>query len=338
MAAPLPSDLHYAFHVETSLDDWFAEAHKHGPEYRDGLSSHLTMSLVALTRLGAGAAQREAFARAYLARLERETWVDAHGFRAALDAREPYALVRELLEQHGEGLPGAAGHGLLRVYFALEAEELLSPRVFRDELARALAYFVDTATRLGGGIERRGTTPLAQALAGAEPLTPDELAPITAQNMITSRQLAVAGLRRFAAIVERAAPRVDWAEVLPLFARIGVHNPNFTLMHALTTAHALVELEARLPGLDVAPLQRGWIDFAAASWLTESLRAPDSRGGDPLPRPRSDEILRRVFTSLDDHAPKAAFSLSRLEARFGDPALAAAAAALVARWAGPEWS
>ncbi len=313
------------------LDRLISEGHLYAPEYGGGLSNHFPMSLIALARLRELATLPPevltTWADSYRARLELGPFSDKYGFVRALENRDPLLVVRETLEQFGDGLAGTAGHALLRIYFSLEAQPLLSHSVFLAELARSLDYFVQGYTRLGP-ISRHGQWSLSAALAESKPIADREHNRISRIRSIVARQAEVACLPEFAALVDRVAVAEPTVDSLIALASCAARNTDFTLLHALTTGHALLEIFDRIPLINRAPLSRGWIDFVAAAWLTQRLSWPDSVvSGTEL-----DPAWKQLRITRDDHAPKAAFALHRLCQRSEHPAFAAALSAYVAAY------
>ncbi|MFA6262587.1 MAG: questin oxidase family protein, partial [Bacteroidia bacterium] len=109
-------------------------------EYRNGLSNHLPMALLALRRLGADGARLEAFAARYAKRLEPApaavAWPAGDGWPERLGEREAWPAYRSLfgewlahesadtvLQQAlpvlAPGCGAAAFHGLIRTAYAV---------------------------------------------------------------------------------------------------------------------------------------------------------------------------------------------------------------------------
>ncbi len=335
-------------------------------EWGRALSSHDTMALVALARLaergGWGVARVEAFARAYreklrpappesppLASLEQlapdDAWALAGEYALLADftrwlgariAHEgPEAVARETLTRLGRGMPGAAGHGLLRVAFAFELRACVREETFREELTRALGYFAARslvlAPRDGQASPRRD---LDEALATTPPLPEPRrlslrrLGLISLQHTAIARSRTEATRRAFAEVGPPADPRATLGHLAGIAATL----PDFTLLHALTTGHAILTLSSALPGLDTAELFAGWSHFVLATALVQPLpriAAPRRAAPDAPDAPDVGEILAPLATSPDDHAAKAAFALIALHDATGDARFLAAAKSYV---------
>jgi hypothetical protein len=337
--------------LATRIAGLFRGSFAYDDEYGGGLTNHEPMVLGALAflvpRLGLPADRPEAFSAAYRRKLDPRgatgTAAPALGdyatrggfearFAAAFAARDPIDVAREAIAELGEGLPAAAGHGLLRVGFAIAGRGALPGEVWRAELARALAYWSASHVRLYAG--PRGRLPLGEVLAALPELSPDERARIKAHGQITERQALVAAWPAYLAAVSSADPSPEPAASLPLLSRIAARVPDFTLLHALTTGEILLSLARELPGLDLAPLQRGWVDFVVAACLTEGLSPSLAAPLEPAPGPAADDpaLTGPLAATVDDHAIKSAYALVRLEDATGDASFRAAARSLVARW------
>jgi hypothetical protein len=322
-------------------------------EWGRALSSHDTMALVALARLadrgGWGAARVATFAAGYraklrplaesapsfgdLSRLEAaDAWALAGDYAllpeftrwlAQRIADEgPEAVTREALERLGRGMPGAAGHGLLRVAYAFEMRELVQEPTFHAELARALAYFAARSMVLSPRTHApsAATRALGATLASAPGLAEPRRQALRGLALISMQQAAVARTsphrELFAALAPPSAGEL--METLAHLAGLAITTPDFTLLHALTTGHAILALRDALPGLDTTELSAGWSHFVLAASLVQALPRAEAPRDDATPGPDLATLLAPLRTSEDDHAPKAAFSLLALHDRTGD--------------------
>lgn len=281
-------------------------------EYGDGLSNHLPMAALALQRLGAPAARVRAFARGYAARLPpapphqawpaAADWASHLGERAAwpayrdlfarrLQQEGPGALLAALLPRLMQGCGGVAFHGLIRTAYAAQADH---PR----ELADALAYWACRWADLGA-------LPAAAATE-ADPAAVLQRLPVPVRpptgRLIADRVAAVAALPGFGAAVARL--RVD-AQTLERLARgsaeLYAASGNFTVLHMLTSAHALRVLLPSLgphAGEPLAALRAYWQAFAAA-WV-----ASGARPAAPAPLRPWAQIIDFALRSDDEHVVK----------------------------------
>jgi Questin oxidase-like len=286
------------------------EARAYGPEYRDGLSSHLPMALIALARLGADARRLRAFAAHYVHAKSlppapaREDWPagDAwqgrfgditawSAYRSLFSTWMAYEGVVAVLEQALppllRGCGGAAFHGLIRTAYALQARHA-------DELADALAYWACRWMDLG--------EPGPAGAAGDPWAILKTLAlPASREPLIAQRMQAAARRRGFAAAADRL--RIDdrtLARIARLAARLYARSGNFTLLHLVTSAHALRVLLPFVPDprMAVAAYWRAAVAGVVASRL--DLAAIDRA---PAPRPWS-ELAAAAIASDDDHLIK----------------------------------
>ncbi len=303
-------------------------------EYGDGLSSNLPMALMALQRLGAPAARVQAFAHGYAARLppappaqawpEGADWASRLGERAAWPAyRELFArrlqregvdmLLAALLPRLVQGCGGAAFHGLIRSAYAVQAAQ---PR----ERADALAYWACRWADLG---------PLPDAAAGlADPAAVLRQLPLPAQplagRLIAERVARVAALPGFGAAVARLHVDTRTLERLARgSAELYAASGNFTVLHMLTSAHALRVL---LPWLaDPAAAVRAYWQAFAAAWV-----ASGARPAAPVALQPWADIVAFACASDDEHVIKLVDSCREQERAYGGEVWRRAAARILA--------
>lgn len=291
-------------------------------EYGGGLSSHLPMALLALHRLGADGPRLQAFADAYAARLQpappAEAWPAGDAWAGRLGDRAAWPVYRDLflqwllaegagdvlnqvLPRLMQGCGAAAFHGLIRTAYAVQAGH-------RQELADALAYWACRWLDLGSdeGHPAGGETDAAAALR-AVPVP--RRAPAGA--LIFQRMQAVAGQRGFDAAVRRLQVQEDTLQRLAEgAAAMYAASGNFTVLHLLTSAHALRVL---LPSIEepAAALRAYWRAYAAA-WAASEAR---DRGAPPL---RTWPVLvKAAIASSDDHLVKLVDSCREQQAAYG---------------------
>jgi hypothetical protein len=214
------------------------------PELTGGLTFHLPMELAALTDAGAdkrtlAARTTERMTEAYAAGL-----IDPPLYRWAVERYRPTAAallspdatVRAEafteIEPLGEGLAGAAFHGLIRLGYAAWARDA-------DELARGLAYLrtrrqvLAAPCRGGAAAVRPGDLPSVQQQEGA---TVFDMLNLVAGTGVPG--LSAGGRRP-------PTPRALATEAGVLVRR----NPSsFVAVHAFTGLHALCEMHALLTG------------------------------------------------------------------------------------------
>jgi hypothetical protein len=284
-----------------------------------GLTFHLPMELVALEDAGAPndiveERTRERLVEAYgtgLVDPPLYRWAEAHyaetaGALLSLDAAARLAAF-ESVHPLGEGLAGAAFHGLIRLgYAAWKRDEA--------EVARGLAYL------------RTRRQVLASAHDAHAPQTPDAIPPSSASEGSTVFDLLniVAGTGRPAQVLHE--PRSITAAAL-VSAATGLvrRNPSsFVAVHALTGFHALCEVHHLVCGeslgavSDREPTWAWWRSYAVAaracsiiveSEAPEALAAYDDAFGAVT---SVDSLVAASVLSGETHDVKVAVALRRL--------------------------
>ena len=308
---------------------------RHDAEYGDALSNHLPMALCALYRLGADAARLQDYAAAYVPRLRpapaAQTWVAGDAWASRLGDAAAWPAYRDLfsawLQYEGgadvmgavlprlmQGCGGAAFHGLIRTAYAVQAAH-------PGELADALAHWACCWADLGplpdvAGTEADPAAVLRQVPRPAQP---------PAGRLIVHRVAAAAAQPGFAAAVARL--HVD-ASTLERLARgsaeLYAASGNFTVLHMLTSAHALRVL---LPLLDepLPAVRTYWHAFAAA-WVASGAR---DRG--PAPLRAWPQIVAFAVASDDEHVIKLVDSCREQERVYGGDVWRRAASRVLAK-------
>jgi hypothetical protein len=299
---------------------------RYDAEYSQNLSSHLPMALLALARLGASETRLAAFAERYATRLRpapaAEPWPGGEAWQSRLGDPRAWPAYRSLFNEwiDHEGAPAvlaqalpallrgvgaAAFHGLIRSAYALEAGH-------SHELADALAYWACRWFALGdmpaGGRQQDPATVLA-ALQIAKPKRP----------LIAERMALVAEQRAF--MPAAAGLQIDrdatLAQLATLAARLYAASDNFTVLHLVTSAHAMRVLLPWLePDEQTAALGHYWLAFAAgyaASGLNGNGRSTlPSAPLKPWPA-----LIECAVASDDDHLIKLIDSCREQERAYG---------------------
>jgi hypothetical protein len=309
-------------------------------EYGHNLASHLPMALTALHRLGASAAQRDAFAERYVQRhalhgaiaIERWSWGDPWRERLGDPAAWPVyrGLFHEWIEQEGvsdtlvqvlpwlmPGVGAAAFHAMLRLGYALAAQH-------GSEVADSLAYWACRWFDCGSAKVGAVAGDPVEVLNGLRVRTPP-------RDLIAERMDLAARSRTFRAAMKHWT--VNAESTLPAIARAAAEHyarsGNFTLLHLLTSAQAMHSV---LPWLDADDRDRAVACYAAAgaaAWITTVEQAlpaaPDldwpavvARALDSAARPDEEHVIKCV---------DAAREMNRIDP---DPCWLAAAARAVA--------
>ena len=299
---------------------------RYDAEYSHNLSSHLPMALTALARLGADDARLAAFAEHYVTRLRPapaaepwprgEAWQSRFGdprawpayrslFNEWIDHEGAPAVLAQALPALLRGVGAAAFHGPIRSAYALDAGH-------SHELADALAYWACRWFALGelpGGGRERDPAAVLAALQIAKPKRP----------LIAERMARVADQPAFMPVA--AGLRIDLdttlAQLANLAARLYAASDNFTVLHLVTSAHAMrVFLPWIEPEEQSAALGHYWLAYAAghaASGLNDNGRSTLPRAPlEPWPA-----LIERALASDDDHLIKLIDSCREQERAYG---------------------
>ena len=323
--------------VLTALLD---RAQAFAPEYGGSLSTHLPMALVALNSLGADAARMEAFFTTISARLHAaparaaacDDWLAVRGDRAAFASLRAYflqsiadsgrdAVLRQALPSLLDGVGAVAFHGLISTASATVAGH-------DAELASGLAVWVSGHLPLTSFVAAQPSETSAVDVA-------DWLAHMAAQGdawrvdtgSITSQMRAFVRTPAFRDGADRLTVHDNTLRELAAMAlTIYLRTKNFTVLHLITSAHALRLL---MPWLD-APLiavrhyARAYAAGVAASGV--KVDAPVI-AVNLLPWP---EALRAGAASNDEHMIKLVYACHEEWKATGDADYRRAASLVVA--------
>jgi hypothetical protein len=321
------------------LDEALVRLGSFGPEFGGGLSSHGSMVVEALVRLGRADAVGR-WVDDYVHRLEPAAEPSGRAatlgdittvgdwerrFAGELDAARWTEVVGRWLPQLLPGVMAAATHGWLRTAHAARALRAHDTPARRAELARGLAYWAARYQELPGPTQPTGTRSLAAAVSSL-PARPGD-----GPGLIFEQVRALDGDADFVAVVDSAEPSALTFDSLLATAatviRAGNAEAPIVYVHTLTPTAALRSLAGILDASSL-PLALGCTWRAVAALIATY---PVARG-DPGEAEEVDaaDVVDRAVTGGDEHAIKVA------EAAFGpdatpDPNVRAAAAALVAR-------
>ena len=315
------------------------EATSWDAEYGAGLSSHLPMALTALARLGASDERLAEFTARYAKRLHRapplEPWPAGEAWRAPFGQPRAWPAYRSLwrewiahdggIDVLGQALPAlmqgsgaAAFHGLIRTAYALTANHA-------DELADALAYWCCRWFSCGAA---DGDGSNADTMAVLKDL--DFAAELPAAPLIAQAMAHAAAHPRFAPAVARW--RVDAHITLPRLAMLAAEryaaHAEFTVLHLVTSAHAVLVLLPHLDADDRRPALRHHAAATAAAWAT--LPPVHGRPQQQVSALPWSEITARASACDDDHAIKLVDSCRELESALGGAVWARAASRALA--------
>ncbi len=289
------------------------------PEMAGGLTFHLPMEWVALRVAGASASMIEGRARARLVEAYAAGLVDPPMYRWAVQRYAPVAralladeaVVRAAafssVEPLGDGLAGAAFHGLIRLgYAAWQRDE--------NEVARGLAYLRTRRQVLAGA-----HTPSA-ALA----LPSDDLpGPLQRDGATVFDLLSIAAGSGQPARLAADARSGQITSLLQTGLELVRRNPSsFVAVHALTGFHALCEVHVLVCGeppsdASSSPLDSWWDAFSVASAACSVLvqtEPPESvQDASSIEQINSMDAMVAAATGSDDtHDVKIAVALRRL--------------------------
>jgi hypothetical protein len=294
-------------------------------EYSHNLASHLPMALTALARLGADEARLAAFAERYASRLRPappiepwprgDAWQSRFGdpgawpcyrglFNEWLEHEDAPAVLAQALPPLMRGVGAAAFHGLIRVAYAVSAGHV-------RELADGLAYWACRWFEIGAAPSAGWESDPASVLAQLNIVKPKR--PLIAERMALVAEQP--GFARATAALQIDAHTLE--QLATLAARLYAASDNFTVLHLVTSAHAMRGLLALIDA-DDAPTALGhyWLAYAAgyaASGLNDLSRSALPRG--PLrPWPT---LVARALASDDDHLIKLIDSCREQQRTYG---------------------
>ena len=286
------------------------------PEYRGDLSNHLPMALVALDSLGADAARMESFFTIASAKLDPapplagacKDWPARRGdltafaslrahFAEAIAVNGRDATLRQTLPLLMDGIGAAAFHGLLRTASAMVAQH-------DDELASGLAHWacwhMPLQPRVAAQTERDSdvSTWLAGVATHADGWRSEA-------SLIALRMMAFAQTPAFRDGVDRLQVHDGTLRELATQAlAIYLRTKNFTVLHLITSAHALRLLMPWInePLVAARHYARAYAAGVAASGVR--VDAP-TIAVNVLPWP---EVLRAGAASDDEHVIKLVYA------------------------------
>lgn len=310
-------------------------------EFGGGLANHLSMTVVALDRLGASEEIQAAFARAYRSRhvlmplgrgdqantsrlgdRQEEAGRVAHmltemrtlGRDRALRKHLPYLL---------RGLGASAFHAMIRTAYGVEAAD-------DDEIAFGLAYWQSTWLDLGAPAGRCDRTLDVEGLIATFGAYVRHRGEGPSDGLIHFKLWQIANEPYFAPFADSAEIDADNLTKLATLARmIFTTTLDFTALHLVTAAHALRVLS---PWIE----DRAW---ANAMFWRAMLAAYGGMQAPLIEEIHSntawtwDELAAKAIATGDDHAVKLTYSARREATFYGCDAYRPAAAAYVAKLA-----
>jgi hypothetical protein len=314
----------------TSLDSprlraLLSDAARFDAEYGASLSNHLPMALGALARLGASDERLDEFAQRHARKLQAAPpaapWPAGDAWRASLGQPAAWpryrGLFRDWIAHEGasdvlaqalpvlmQGGAAAAFHGPIRAAYALAANHA-------DELADALAYWACRWFSCGAADGHGHEADPARVFAAF-----DLANELPGERLIALRMAAAAAHARFAPIADTL--HVDARRTLPRLAQLAAERyaagADFTVLHLVTSAHAVQGLLPWLDEGDRLPALAFYARACAAAWAALPPRDAPLPAMPVLPW---DEIVARAIESDDEHVIKLVDSGRELEAALG---------------------
>ena len=283
---------------------WIAESYtRFASDFEGGMTNHLPMALNAMGQLGAGDERLEAFARAYVARLDPVVPGELDRARELAAQLVPSVVGGRALEH---GLAGAAFHGIIGVAYACDQPDPV-------EVGRALAY----AARVSTPLPIRGPAPSTLDLIALTVRLRLLALPRPKAHTIGERLARVVEDARFQEVAREVAVDETTAERVALLgARAYLTANDFASLHVLTGATAYI----RLRGLFDAPAVGDHsLAVAALACFVASGSPQLAAETSALPIDSWDEIAARAVQTGDDHVPKLVLACRARASATGHP-------------------
>jgi hypothetical protein len=308
-----------------------------GPEFRGGLSNHLSMGLYSLSALGASSTLFTRFADAHWSSLEplpkdpgppvtTENWTALLGRREALNGfRKLFAsevarhgrerALRRCLPALLPGIGAGAFHALIRTGYGVR---------FADdaEVVAGLAYWAAAFLPLGP-LARPGRERDSRVLFQQISLEPALAGRELSGRLIFGKMQSAAAIPEFAPLASALNPDDGTlASIAAATVQLYVQSRDFTALHAVTGTHAYRLLQPFVESPEQG-LRYFWQALAAAYVSIGAPRVVEPPSGDVPPW---SESIQRMMATLDDHDVKLV-DVAREEAAFYGNAIYQRAAA-----------
>lgn len=291
-------------------------------EYGGALADHLPMALSALARMGAGEQRRQAYQREYVrAKGLRILGADEPERQARLAMRERIEsegrtnVLRDELSSLARGIGAGAFHALIRVAYGIADEN-------DTEIAAGLIYWRAVAFDIGAAAsapdDRHFDVSLALDLARAQL---GHLSDTLGDGLIAERMATVSANPAFDATLGHPHFNEDsLAKIAAVTVRAFAATRNFTLLHAMTAAHAL-RIVLPFAGDREALLQAFWRAYVAAYISAGAPALPEdgSFASDLACAPEWEALLEHATASPDEHVVKAAYTAWSEDTIYHDP-------------------
>jgi hypothetical protein len=295
--------------------DLISDANKRfSSQYRGELANHLPMDLVALERLGATPERLCSFRDHYITRLEpkqstqsieisAENWKTHLGqntyhanyleyFKSALEVNGLEETLVTHLPKLFQGVAGGAFHGLIRLGYALDTNNL-------EEVYQSLGYWAVSYLDLGAREFATGAKTPAEIFSG---LNAKFYGVQTKASNIGRRMEVIGKLKHFREICEEVdTASITYSTLAPLVLALFAQTQDFTALHAVTATHAF-----RWVSKYCSASHDLFVGLAAAY---VSIRAPKVMEIEPTQKQVSWEPLKeKAIASNDDHVPKIVYT------------------------------
>jgi hypothetical protein len=311
--------------ISQACSDLLAHTRHFAPLYGNRLANHLPMALVALDRLGAGAAILESFADRYAQRLlpspKACSALDPHDYLgSAGDFPRFVVFFGQRIAESGAdavlhdwvpvlipGLAASAFHAMIRLAYAIEAG-------IDQEIAHALGFWASEYATLPLSLDPAEGT-LAEIGAG---LRAKVAGHVFKPGIIIDKMLEIAWHPALAGPVVQPEHAPGLREVAQYGLDAYACHEDFTLLHVVTGCHAF-RIVQRYANDKALALRYLW-QAALAAHLTVAQPARGtgaSRLEDWEIAP--DVLARLALDASDDHAIKLCYSALCEYREYGDP-------------------
>ncbi|GGP17633.1 questin oxidase family protein [Silvimonas iriomotensis] len=325
------------------LNQLLTRSAQYAPNFGAGLANHLPMALIALARLGADDTRLEAYFNEYIKQLspvaaspgvidpafwQRELGQLAYYaayrdyFAAQLAAEGVDAVVRRHIHDLLPGIGGAAFHGVIRAQYALASGNL-------DEIACGLAYWACSARKLADWPVPMPAPQSADPLTLVTRLFTPAFAIDPAAFMISARMRSAVQLPAFAEVVGWLDVQPDTLQKLAVYAaECYVVTGDFTVLHLVTSAHALRGLARWIDDMDTAV--RWYWQAYAAGVIASGIAGPAPHVTVPA-QPDWAPLIAAGIAAADEHVIKLIDACHEEYAAYGEGAHVLAARRIAQR-------
>lgn len=332
---------------EHLINKIFKENHKYLPKWQGALANHVSMAALALYKMKEWAPINDQKilreAHKYMENLTPnrvnsssidmnllswtmqnkllghdeyyESWKNY--FLLALTDGQIKEIIGLWLDRLGVGLSAAAGHSVIRLAYALMAEPYLERKVFIEEIATCLADYASRYFPLSRItiVNASQSVPLDQYILEHSPLSDEKQTILSSCRLIEDKFFLCRNFSEFHDALALVNSEINFKKVLSNLSSIAVTNPNFTLLHCITIAHAILYLTEHLPSFNKANLYQGYRDFVIAALLCNNL----SYKSFEHQTISLDQVYQHVSILENDHSQKIAFTLTELYKQHASP-------------------